>query len=187
MAMPATCHWREIYYLQPTERRVTVDICLLLPVGRVPDEGWSMVGATLGVVSSIIASSWCPVPESLAGGDRWTPTASPNISIWVNDITSSNFEHWNLKWPLAVYSPSIKAENYCLDLRDEVGNWQDTTWQKKFGVSCCNHNSGWHLAGGNYGASGGCERMFHPRNMGSGVIIHACSLSLMETFILSVL
>lgn len=42
------------------------------------------------------------------------------------------------------------------------------------------------IPGGNYGASGGCDCMFYVRSTGSGVIVCACSLPLVETFILSV-
>lgn len=42
------------------------------------------------------------------------------------------------------------------------------------------------IPGRNYGASGGCDCMSYVRSMGSGVIIRACSLPLVGTFILSV-
>lgn len=48
-----------------------MEICLHLLMGRVPEEGWSVVGATSGMMSPITASSvGAQLPEILARGDR---------------------------------------------------------------------------------------------------------------------
>lgn len=99
----------------------------------------------------------------------------------------SDLEYWNLKGLLGACSLPVQEENYYLDLENEVGNWLDVVWHDKFGEVGCNHNPRWHCARGSCRASRGRDCKFQPWNMGSGVIIHARSSSLVETFILCVL
>lgn len=160
-----------------------MEIYLCLPRARVQG-GFVNFGGPLQL--------WClpswpwvgaQLPESLAevtGGSPWRfPVLYLRQFYHVSDL-----EFWNLKGFLGACSLPVQAEN-CLE--NEVGNWLDVVWHEKFGGVGCNHNARWHCARGNCRASRGRDCKFQPWNTGSGVIIHARSSFLVETFIFSVL
>ena len=162
-----------------------MDTCLLLSRGV---GSWMRVGqwlgATLCVVSYIIASSWCPVAESLAGGDRWThsflqyPQWSQRHHVF--RLRTLKFEMTSGCLFTISQSRGLLLENH---------GWSRATdriqgGKKGWGILL--QSTSWVAFLEGITEPVEAVIIFYVRSMGSGEMICAGSLPLVETFILSV-